>query len=240
MRECSEPIILKTSTQIFVLALLVFAGSTFAIELTCGACREDCRAKHAKHWNEKRPYKFYDLSAECETAECGACCNGELVKTPSPNGKYFVAWWYEDPLNPGQRVRPLPPSWSTSGRRPSDIRLGDVYKDGNLVERVVWKPNTGRGYFDLERRDCENNPYLHPCQVEVCKQSQKRLRVCESLADRIECDSKNLQEAIKGGRYCRETGQTYFVPVDPGRYGQGYIEVPETPIYTYKGKPEEN
>lgn len=74
----------------------------------------------------------------------------------------------------------------------------------------------------------------------MCNQSQEKLRVCESLADRIECDSTNLQEAIKGNRYRGETGQTCSLPVDPGKYGKGYIEVTETPIHTDKGMPEEN
>lgn len=86
MPERCESITFKTGARVFVVAWLIFAGPASAVELMCGACKDNCRAKRAKHWNEKRLHKYYDLWAERETAECGGCCNGELVKAPSQNG----------------------------------------------------------------------------------------------------------------------------------------------------------
>lgn len=199
--------------------------------------------KHAEHYNKRRTksvLEYHDLTAECKTAECGACANGELVKTPTPNGKYFMEWHWEVPWNPGKKVRPLPPYWGTGGSRPLDIREGDVYVDGKLVKRVSSDPNRGRGYFNTRFRKCEGSPNLHPCEVPVCMQYQAGLRECAGLDDRIQCDSNNLARMIEGSRICKENGETYFVPVPDDEYGQGLIEVPETPIQTIRGKPEKD
>lgn len=227
------------SIRLSILALVALAAPVLGIELTCGACWDHCLEKHSKHWKRKDspPFKFYNLTAECKTAECGACCNGELVKVPGPNGRYFVAWYWVSPSDPGLKARPLPADWGTGGSLPIDIRAGDIRKDGQLVERVAPERTASRGYFRDTPRDCEDEPYLHPCEMAVCRQYQEGLRECEKLDNRIECDWRNLDRAKEGNRICKEAGMTYFTPVPEGEYGPGRIEVPETPIHQSKGRP---
>ena len=234
-----ERVLLDCPALLVATALLAIPAPSQAIELTCGACRENCKIKYSKYAQnaQKRPYRYFELKHDCFYEECGACSNGESVKVPnSHNGKYNVRWYFQAPSNPGKPVRPLPQAWGTSGVPPIDIRLGDVYVDGNLVERVASEPTRSRGYFSDLPVDCEAMTSWHQCTIDVCKEYQRGLRECARLDDRILCDWENVYRMHLGGRHCRETGQTNLRPIPPEEYpAQGRIEVPEGPVYRQGG-----
>ena len=189
------------------LVMLVAAGTSTAIELSCGACRENCGRKNAKYRSSylRAPFTYHDRVGKCEERECGDCQSGGIfIGVPGRNGNFNVRWYWQSRFDPDYYAALLLNNQSTSGWLMPDIRAGDVYVDGVRITRTQEEPNPWRVFVrEWYPIGCAA---LRPaeCRHRACREFLKNLRKCALLVDSISCDLENERRYVEAQNLCEE------------------------------------
>lgn len=188
------------------LLTLVAVGTSTAIELSCGACRENCGRKNAKYRGsyQKPPFTYHDRVGKCEERECGDCqSGGTFIGVPGRSGGFNVRWYWQSRFDPDYYAALLLHNQSTSGWLMPDIRVGDVYVDGVRITRTQKEPNPMRVFVrEWFPRECSEYP--NECMRRACREFLRNLRKCARLDDSISCDLKNERGFVEAQDLCEE------------------------------------